>query len=112
MSDDARAPQTSSTGRRDSDQNMTRAIEALERAVDALTKTVETLDRAIFGRWDETQNKNIPGLQERLTNMERLLKRVIWAGSVVASVLLLRAIGVPTDEIGKLVTLLLSHTGS
>jgi hypothetical protein len=84
---------------------------ALEAAVQALSETVRVLNTAIFGRWDGDRNVQVPGmhqdivqLQQRFTALERIIRRIAtWVIIPLAVLCGLKALGVPTDIIGKLI---------
>jgi hypothetical protein len=90
---------------------------ALEAAVQALSETVRMLNTAIFGRWDGERNTLVPGmhqdivqLQDRFTKLERIIRRIAtWVIIPLAVLCGLKAIGVPTDVIGKLVVSLVQR---
>lgn len=92
------------------------AVSALNHAVEALKDTVALLQTAIFGRWDAEANRQIPGMQSRLeslevshatmiTRMDQRDRRDRWVlivGGSALFVVVARALGVPTEELGRI----------
>lgn len=106
-------------GRRASDEIIRKAISSLDRAVDALNKTVEALNKtvetlqgAVFGRWDERTNERIPGVHDRVAKLEKTFRiAAVWFGAPVLFVLFLRAVGVPTEDVGRFLSAFFKQFG-
>lgn len=109
-----------------SDGEMLRVVEALEKAVESLTETVRIMHIAIFGRWDDRHNEMVPGLTEEVRTLNggvdhlngevtgllhkvegnnRFVRRYLrYVVAPVLALLVAYAVGVPTRSIGDFVT--------
>lgn len=64
-----------------------------------LNKKVDRSSDSIFGYWDEEEHARVPGFHERLKRIDWMQKGLMGIGVV----LLLNALGVPTQELGPVV---------
>lgn len=105
--------------RRQLDPTMQRVVEALEAAVGQLTETVRILHSAVFGRWDDQANRTVPGLHERILEVEVKVDSITKAGrkymyyivGPALVVLVAGAIGIPTDKLWVLLFDFIRHFG-
>lgn len=82
---------------------MQASVVAMKDGIEALKETVEILKGAVFGHWDKDQNRQVPGLMSRFEALEMRIRILTWAGGAVSAVLLARALGVPTEIVGRLI---------
>jgi hypothetical protein len=78
-----------------------RTADALKSSVESLNDSVETQKEMIYGREDPETLKHIPGLRDTLLKHEFWLR---WGGLAMAgamAVLVLHALGLPTEWVGK-----------
>jgi len=70
---------------------------------------VNKIDAAIFGAWSDDEKKPVRyvGLIERVGTIESWIKRVAIYGGAMLVVLVLHALGVPTDKVFSLVSALI-----
>jgi hypothetical protein len=107
-------------------------IKALLAAVGACEKTTAIVHDAIFGRWDEMENRQVVGLREdfkavkdrldlaeahdverdgREEAREKRNVRIFYIGAALSVVVFLKSLGVPTDQIGHAVSSAASFWG-
>ncbi len=87
-------------------ETMQRAVDRLEERDKQLGRTTETLERAIFGRWDQDANRQLPGIQMGIPALRDSVKEMTRWQRIAAYVVVIplifvfaRAIGIPTDSI-------------
>lgn len=69
-----------------------------------LLKKLNTVYEAIFGRWDEEQLRDVPGMREDIKGIKdqmRLLRYGLVALGVLVSFGTAKAVGIPTQHIGE-----------
>ena len=107
-------------------------MKALLQAVAACEKTTAIVHDAIFGRWDELENRQVVGLREdfkavkdrldlaeahdverdsREEAREKRNVRIFYIGAALSVVVFLKSLGVPTDQIGHAVSSAASFWG-
>ncbi len=110
-------------------EGLSQTIGALDRTISTLQTTVGVLQTAVFGRWDSERNQQIPGirdemislkddLESRMVRMEKTATRIdnltFWAwraGTPILVIVMLKALGAPTEYVGIAIDHVLRATG-